>query len=326
VSAPLAPVAADDPAYARMARREAAYWARSTAGVLETAELGLPSPVDRYTNRRFTGDESIAWYEALPRYGDFRRGLVLGTSAMGQDACILETNPGLHLTFCDISPASLERWQRDLGAKFPGRVQTKVVDLNFASFEPAAYDLIVSSSTLHHVMNLESLAGEIDRALRPQGLFFLQDYVGETRFRFDRRKKCIFEALYDRDVARRPGHRPGLRWLNEDDGARSPFCGIRSGDILRVLSERLECIDLHTAGAIAGLMLYAQPLHRPPIFQRLARRFSRIAGRPGAIAPAPPVDDAFLRELLAVDEAVCDADVLLPYNAFAVYRGRDHDA
>ena len=117
-----------DTEYARLARLEAEFWARApqSFGVEVLEAKGLDSVFDRYTNRRFTGDDRTLWYSTIAGYGPFARGLVLGTSGMGQDAHILRTNPGLHLTFCDIAEESLARWQRTLEAQFPGRISTVV--------------------------------------------------------------------------------------------------------------------------------------------------------------------------------------------------------
>ena len=102
----------DEPAYLALARAESDFWAASQTGLLETVELaGGNSPIERYTNRRFTGDEGREWFTTIADRGPNTRGLVLGTSAMGQDAHVLETNPDLHLTICDITVGSLERWQ-----------------------------------------------------------------------------------------------------------------------------------------------------------------------------------------------------------------------
>src|SRR4029077_13200974 len=52
-------------------------------------------------------------------------------------------------------------------ARFPGRVEARPADLNFVDLPAAHYDLVVSSSTIHHVTNLEYLASQIDRTLPP---------------------------------------------------------------------------------------------------------------------------------------------------------------
>src|SRR5262249_54010076 len=167
----------------------------------------------------------------IPRWGRFRRGLLLGASSPRRETRVLEVNPGLHVTLIDLSSGAAERRAAALATRFAGRVEPRTADLNFVDLPAGRYDLIVSSSTIHHVTNLEYLASQIDRALTPDGYFFLEDYVGEPRFGFSERKRRLFEMLYDRDLGRQRGRQPGVLWHDTSD--LSPFCGVRSEQILR---------------------------------------------------------------------------------------------
>lgn len=314
-----------DAGYADMARAEAAYWANPHAfGVESDSARGRLSATDRYTNERFTGDPLRPWHDDICRRGTFHRGLSLGASGIAQDARILETNPALHLTICDISGEALARWQAELGARFPGRVTTREADFNFAELEPDAYDLIISSSSLHHVMNLEHIASQINAALSPGGTFVLQDYCGENRYQFDARKKAIFERLYARDLARRPGRELALRWLSEDEGGFSPFCAVRSQDTLGVLATYLSPVEVRSAGALVFAMMMARPegMRGPATFAArlrvaLRRRWARLRG-----AALLRIDPRFLHELSLVGDVLADAGIIRPANVYAVYGKR----
>jgi SAM-dependent methyltransferase len=228
-AASLLRVRADDPEYRRVAAAEAAYWHDVHPASLELlTTLFSEEPVDRHVNRRFTGDPRTHWSETIARWGTFERGLLLGTSSFKLEARILETNPRLRLTILDLSAGPLERRRTSLGERFPGRVATAVGDLNFVTLPEAAYDVVISSSTIHHVTNLEHLAFQIRRALVPGGYFFLDDYVGEPRFGFSEAKKRLFETVYARDLARQPGRKPAVVWKDARD--LSPFCGVRSDE------------------------------------------------------------------------------------------------
>jgi SAM-dependent methyltransferase len=242
--------------------------------------------VDRYINERFTGDSNLGWHRTIPRHGTFRRGLVLGLSALRLEGEILETNPALHLTFMDLSPGSLARRSEVLGARFPGRTATRCADLNFVELEPDAYDLIVSSASLHHVTNLEHLAWQINAGLAPDGRVFVQDYVGEPRFQFTTAKRTVFELVHDREAARTPGRRPGCCWMDASD--LSPICGVRADEMLPVLRTHLEEIQLRTAAALTVALMRSKPADgatvKPPSLARRAldaavRRALALRGR-----------------------------------------------
>ena len=230
------------------------------------------------------------------------------------------------MTFLDISAGALARREEHLGRRFPGRVATRVADLNFAVLERAHYDLIVSAASLHHVTNLEYLAGEIDAALRPGGYFFLYDYVGENRFQFSATKKRLFEVIFAHDVTRQPGRVCSVHWKDPSD--LSPFCGVRSEDALAVLRARLTEVSVRIAGTLIVPLLRVHIVEEgTPIrldrwrllVHRLRLRFPAILGRP---ARHIPYDPRFFGELALVGEVLAEAGVLLPGNAFAVYRKR----
>ena len=323
-----------DAEYERAARLEAAFWEGETQafGVEALEAKEVDSVFGRYTNRRFTGDERTPWYATIHAHGPFQRGLVLGTSGMGQDAHILRTNPGLHLTFCDIAEESLARWQATLAAAFPGRVSTMTADLNFVELTQRTYDVVISSSTLHHVINLEHLAEQINRTLTAGGLFFLQDFVGESMLRFSEEKRRLFELLHHRDRLRRNLPDAGLVWRNEDRSLFSPFCGIRSGDILETMAATLDPVSVRTCAALVNLILHTRPADwdGSPLPESLAQQVERrlrarfpVLRRRTTPSPFP---QAYLEELLLLDELVCDAGLLKPNNAFGVYRKRDAGA
>jgi SAM-dependent methyltransferase len=235
-------------------------------------------------------------------------------------------NPALHLTFLDISADALTRRRDVLGARYPGRVATICADLNFLELERASYDLIVSAASLHHVTNLEYVATQINEGLMPGGYFFLQDYVGEPRFQFCPAKKRVFEYLHDVETLRTP-RRPGLDWMDASD--LSPFCGVRSDEVLGVLGEYLTPIQVRTAGALTVQLMRTRPLHgekpgRPSLARRLRlgliARLYAYRGLPPPAAPLLPRH--YLRQLMEIGDLLSDAGVFPPGTAFAIYRKR----
>jgi porphobilinogen deaminase len=124
--------------------------------------------VEQYVNERFTGDRATDWVATIPRWGAFTRGLLLGASSPRREQRVLETNPRLRMTLVDIGPGAVERRVGALAARFGDRISPASGDLNFLELPSERYDLIVSSSTIHHVTNLEHLAFQIDRALTPE--------------------------------------------------------------------------------------------------------------------------------------------------------------
>jgi SAM-dependent methyltransferase len=315
-------VTKDDPAYRRLAEAEADFWRRPHPYGLETIENQIAEgPIDRYVNERFTGDQRVHWYDLIARRKTFRRGLMLGTTALKLEAAILRTNPALHMTFVDISEGPLRRREEVLGRQFPGRVMTRVEDLNFIELSEGAYDLVVSCGTVHHVTNLEYLGHQINRTLTADGWFFLQDYVGEPRFRPSETKKRHYETTYTRDIVRQHG-RQGLVWV--DDSDLSPFCAVRSNDILNALRGRLREAEVRTAGALTVPVMRSHPANGNALLQRLTTWGILLALLQKRFAWWQPdlLSTEMRRELFLVGDVTSDAGLLEPGIAFATYQKR----
>ena len=315
-----------DAEYLRQAQAEAEFFDQPQFISIDT-EFPV---IDPYWNERFTGDEKVAWYETIPSYGTFRRGCALGAGGLEQRTRILEQNPALHLTIYDISGESLVLLERRLGGRFPGRVATRQVDLNFAELPEKGYDLIISASCLHHLLNLEHIAFEINRSLTSEGFFFLQDYVGEARFQFAEEKKRLFEAALEGARSRYPFLRSWqVVWPDLSDWEYSPFEAVRPGEILNILASCLDEVSVHTAGSVVGLPLFLRPVpgSRPLVVTR-SRWRAALAAAASKLRLLPTHETAdfsvvvakLASHLMPLDRLLANADILQPGNAFAVYR------
>jgi SAM-dependent methyltransferase len=230
----------------------------------------------------------------------------------------------------DISAGSLERRQSELAPQFPGRVSVERADLNFAVLPEQAYDVIVSSGTLHHLINIEHAAHQLKRALRPGGHLFVQDYVMEDRLQFSPTRRAIFEVLIARGKARGDlPHSTTVRWPAPDDPELSPFEAIRAEDTLAVLDGTLERISMNGSGALTFLLILLRTDDAD------ARRFDNVGQHMRREAPyslrrrvraalgrerRPAMSQRFQKELLLMDSVCIDSDLLTPANVFAVYR------
>ncbi len=133
----------------------------------------------------------------------------------------------------------------------------EVSDLNRVTLRAHAYDLVVTQNCLHHVLELEHLAEQIWRSLRPEGYLWIHDYVGETQFQFsDLRLEIanrILEILPDRYRRDRLRDRILTHITRPSPGALvSPFEAIRSAEIIPVFSQWFDIDYRHEEGAFMG--------------------------------------------------------------------------
>ena len=323
---------ARDEDYLRLVREEAEFWDRHPEDVFP---LRAPPRLQAYYNERFTGAPEPEWYEVIPKYGEVRRGCALGCGFESTERQILAQNPSLHLTFYDISSEALGRRLSQFQSEFPGRVDIRQEDLNFAMLPENAYDLIVSHSAMHHIVNLEHVAFQANKALTPDGLFFLRDFVAESRLQFCETKKRVFAAIAYATGPRRTAP-PAYEWPRLDAWTYSPFEGVRSGEILEIFRSYLEEVELRVAGAFVTLVMFARlppasPPQGPRILPRrlgsaLARRWRApgwVQKRRQARLVSRHFDSQQMGDLLIiVDRIVSEAGCLKPALAFAVYRKR----
>jgi SAM-dependent methyltransferase len=315
-----------DEDYLRLVREEAEFWDQH---VEEQFGSLAPPRLQAYYNERLTGDQATEWYEVIPKYGEFRHGCVLGCGFERTERQVLAQNPSLHLTFYDISGETLARRLRQFQSEFPGRVDTRQEDLNFALLPENAYDLIVSGGCMHHIVNLEHVAFQANKALTADGMFFLYDFVAESRLQFSDTKKRVFEAIAYATGPKRAAPY-AYDWPHLVPSGYSPFEAVRSGDTLEVFRNYLEEVDLRVAGAILVLFIFARlhpfspPKGRWTLPHRLASALAKLrlalarAQLRRRLYKSQQIGDL----LIIVDRIVSEAGCLKPALAFAVYRKR----
>jgi SAM-dependent methyltransferase len=312
----------DDPEYQRMLREEAEFWDQRA---ITLASLPRRPSVMQYMNRRLTGDPDKDWYETIPDYGNFKKACIIGAEPGHIESFLLERLPDAHLSFYDISGESLARLRERLESSHPGRTSFHETDVNFIELPENAHDLVIANECVHHLVNLEHVASEINKTLTPDGRFFMFEVVAESYFQYTEEKKRLFEA-YARATHPDPANAPEPRWPDRSNWTHSPFEAVRSGDIIAVFDARLDLITRRTLGAMLILTLFWPPdtdqyrgWNKP---KSPARRLSDALGigRKGQLDPARR--DASEELLFQLDAFVEDSGGLKPGLAFAIYKKR----
>jgi SAM-dependent methyltransferase len=105
--------------------------------------------------------------------GKTRRTLLEVGAGTGKDSLFFQEH-GLGVTCIDLSPAMIERC-RERG------LRAQVGDIREQCFAPASFDAVYSMNCLLHIPKAElpAVLAEIQRVLRPGGLFFLGLWGGQ---------------------------------------------------------------------------------------------------------------------------------------------------
>jgi SAM-dependent methyltransferase len=307
-------VRADDAEYVRMLQEEEAFWDSHD----ETLLTHEPLPaVQAYLNERWTGDPAKSWFEAVGEKGPFTKACIFGAGPGEVEEHLLSRHADLQIDVLDISGEALSRLDRRV-TRFKNRVRTRQQDLNFVELPANTYDLIIANASLHHLVNLEHVAFQANRALTAQGRFFIEDTVGESYFQFEDEKKQVYQSLIaaTNDSSQPPA---SIDWPDRDNWQFSPFESVRSAEILDVFETYLEPVEVRVAGSLLFLTLFVRRPQRtwgPRSF--LSSVYYDLVAKPSAIARGIAHGEL----LFYLDSLTCDSGRLRPGQAFAEYRKR----
>ncbi len=212
--------------------------------------LGVEDILWDYVFPKFGGKD---WYQYLAeRYCQPPRALALSLCCGSGE---VERN-FLRLNLCqtaegtDISSQAIEVCRRAAtSAGLSDRLTYSVADVERALLPPEKYDLIIAWMAFHHLRRLDHIFREVKRALKPDGIFIMNEYVGPARFQVpDQQVALINSALIQipTELRRLPDgrykdnfRRPSLREIINHD----PSEAIRSHRILPSLRRHLELVE-----------------------------------------------------------------------------------
>ena len=308
-------VSPDDEEYLQMLRAEEEFWDSH----IETLLTKTPArAVQRYLNERLTGDPEKLWYQTIGNDGEFASGCIFGAGPGQVEEDLLKRHPKLHLVIFDISGAALSRLQKRLDEQFPGRTETRKQDLNFVQLPTEEYDLAAANACIHHLVNLEHFAYQVNRSLTSEGRFFMQDVVGESYFQFTEEKKRMFQTFMDatRDTTEPPVK---IAWPSREDWVFSPFESVRSGEILEVFERCFMPLQVRTSSALLSLTLMVGLDNSTGRLRRVIDRLrTMLLGRRLPISRGQARGDL----LFLLDSLMCDSGRLMPGQALGIYGKR----
>ncbi|HMM36726.1 MAG TPA: class I SAM-dependent methyltransferase [Thermoanaerobaculia bacterium] len=238
----------------------------SIGGVRHWTELAR---VQAILNRRVSGDEAVDPYLWFLRTrlegrlpvaraltigcggGDLERGLATYGFAASHDAF-------------DVAPGAIERARTAASEAGPGCVRDSVANGNDLKLEASADDVVFGVHSIHHIERLERLFEQIARSLKPDGLFFMNEFVGPTRFQWSDRQLEVVNGLLRALPARyrRSTVGDGLkerfpRPTVAEMVASDPSEAVRSSEILALAEAHFELLEVRPyGGTILHLLLH----------------------------------------------------------------------
>ena len=144
--------------------------------------------VRRRWNERMTGhpDQLYEAYVA-EKYLAGRRGLrllSLGSGAASHELAFARLPQFAEVRCVDIAGRLLAQAAAVAAAEGLTNFRTEVTDVNALALPPAAYDVVLFHSALHHFRDVDGIVARVRQTLRPDGLLVLNDFVGPARLQW----------------------------------------------------------------------------------------------------------------------------------------------
>ncbi|MFC2170675.1 class I SAM-dependent methyltransferase [Calditrichota bacterium] len=233
------------PIYLRAAAREAQTWGRPSVQVSRSRRPRDHPLVSRYLAKLVSGTESyehwLDWF--LDHAAPFNTALSLGAGSGIIEERLLRAGVFKSLEVVDLSGTAVESFQARLkGTGIDTVVTSRIADLNFISLPAKRYDFILAHTCLHHILNLEHLLEEVRKALLPDGLFLIYDFIGPSGWQWSYDTLAEVNKALDLSRARHPEliihkvARPDQKKVK----AFSPFESVRSDEILNLIRTGFE--------------------------------------------------------------------------------------
>ncbi len=233
------------------------------------------------------------------------RMLSLGAGPGGIELAVSRYSPQARILCMDLNPSLL-----DIGREAARRdglpVEFQEADLNVVELPDKQFDVVLCHAALHHVLELEHLAAQIKRALRPPGELVVVDVITDRGYRMWPETRDVVRALWGSLPARfKINHtayaKPRLdEQIWESDTSASGMECIRSQDILPVLNANFTAV------------------HYVPYFS-ICRRFLDTMYGPNYDLSSP-LDMALFNWIWELDVNYIGKGRLQPETFFGIYR------
>jgi SAM-dependent methyltransferase len=207
----------------------------------------------RHINRLLTGDEAEGWLAFTKRRffaETVERGLILGCGhgPVERDAIALHLCRAFDAY--DISEEAIDVARQEAERIGVGdRIEYHQADLNTIQLPAERYEAAFAIQVLHHIDNLEHVLDQVAGALRPEGLFVVNEYVGPARFQLLEKTQVLMNRILEllpehyKTNPRDGTVRERIERASAAEIARvDPSESIRSDEIPALLRSRFEVI------------------------------------------------------------------------------------
>lgn len=224
--------------------------------------LAVPAVQARHQRRSCGGKNYPSWVEyCLAEFMFGARAERMLSIGCGQGALERQLHALRAFEACDaydIAPGAIEMARKAAAAANIRTIHYEARDVEARDFGNGVYDAIWFNGSLHHIEALEAVLANVRKALKPNGLLFVHEYVGADRFAFPAEQRDAIERAFllipdayrksfaPHDFAEVAKHPP----LPDPEEVRrvDPSEAVRSSAILPVISTLFDTLAINASG------------------------------------------------------------------------------
>lgn len=205
----------------------AGFWDREIAQPTHSNWME-PLEVRHSINEQISGDRGVwplQWFQRFLDGRTFARGLSIGCGTGALERDLVRLGICRAVDACDVSIASVAIARARADEEGAGHaIRYFVSDFNRPALPSRAYDAIFFHQSLHHVAKLEKLLRAVLRAVKPDGLLYLEEFIGPSRADWNEKTLERYHAIYERfpEDARWFDYMPfPVQWDDPSEAVRS---------------------------------------------------------------------------------------------------------
>ena len=215
----------------------------------------LDSPIVQQTRiqPRITGDRDRDWLQGLWRRLGLPAGgrwLSLGCGVAGPEIAAARAGLFDSMLALDASADSLEIARKSAAERGVTNIAFELCDLDRVMLGEDEFDVALMIMSLHHVRELRWVLSQVRQALRSDGLFIVNEFVGPRQFQFSDEQLAVVRELlaalperYRRDSATGAVKTEYVRLPVEHWNVADPSEAIRSDRILPEIRRQFRIVE-----------------------------------------------------------------------------------
>jgi SAM-dependent methyltransferase len=194
----------------------------------------------------------MEWFQRVFSPDPQSIGLSLGCGDGALERDVRKKGICRQITGIDLSARAVELAADTAASEGLGGIEYERGDFNNLDLEPDRFDIVFFHQAMHHVANLEGCIEQIQKSLKKDGLFYLDEYVGPSRDQWTDElvgaANAVFRALPKEFRTTRKVPYP----VEEDD----PSEAVRSADIVPLVEAGFEVIERRDYGGHLVSLIY----------------------------------------------------------------------